>query len=102
LCKQSIETVKLVFLIKEFKKNKYKYFGTGSLLKKLESGKGQLDLNGKTKKLHVEGKERTTQDLTTGKYPFSFTGSLVEDRRQKLDNVEVQPGTRHLICCSVE
>jgi hypothetical protein len=25
------------------------------------------------------------------KYPFSFTGSLAEDQRQKLDNVEVQP-----------
>jgi hypothetical protein len=93
LCKQSIEPAEFVFVMKEIKKNKYKYFGTGSLLKKLESGKVLLDMDGKSKKLPVDGKATTTQALTPGKYPFSFTGSLAEDQRQKLDNVEVQPAT---------
>ncbi|XP_053374115.1 uncharacterized protein LOC123531742 [Mercenaria mercenaria] len=101
LDKQTIEPVEILFVMKEVKKNRFKYFGTGSLLKKLESGKAIMDLTEKHKKLKIEEKEtlESTEaftehdELTPGEYPFSFSTSLAEDQRNMLAEVKVEPSS---------
>jgi hypothetical protein len=94
LCSLKKEPVDALFIIHEKRRNKYKYFGSGELVKKFEKGEVLMTSKVQRSKVRQVIEQSAVEELTPGKYNFPFTygagETIAKKQQQELKSVRIE------------